>query len=252
MSTPPSPGELRDLVAEAVAVEYLKYRKDASPPSRPKWLQLFESAGFVTVITVLVGGIAGSYITTTMQNKAKEREQQAAVLQIQHDRELASFNEHLDRERKIVDEMLSRLGGLVDSSRNLAELSREEWSEENKAPEERQRLARQKHEVVAKYNQATTDWDGNRLRLGLLLQLEHDNDAELFKAWRKTGEAAEAYSTCCDRWRMTRTKVPAHEAQGACGSFRNELDETVKVFTDRLVTLRSTAVSMGSAPVAQK
>jgi hypothetical protein len=252
MSTPPTPSELRDLVAEAVALEYLKYRKDASGPAKPKWLQLFESAGFVTVFTVLVGGIAGSYITTTLQNKAKERELQAAVLQTQHDREIASFNEHLDRERKIVDEMLSRLGGLVDSSRNLSDLSREEWSEQGKSPAEVKRLTQQKHEVVAKYNQATTEWDGNRLRLGLLLQLEHNNDAELFRTWHKTGEVAEAYSTCADRWRMKNSNLPAHEAERACRSFREELDETVKAFTDRLVSLRSSVLSQGSTGGPQK
>jgi hypothetical protein len=90
------------------------------------------------------------------------------------------------------------------------------------------------------------------IALGLLLQLEHNNDAELYAAWRLTSDKAEAYSICCDRWRMKHTHETADEAEKGCAPFRSEPDETVKVFTDRLISLRSTAVSKGPAASAQK
>lgn len=245
----PKPAELRDLLSEALAVEYLKSRQKPASEPKPRWLQLFESSGFVALITVLLGGIAGGYITFTLQDKAKERDQQAAARQLQHDRELAAFNDHLDRERKIVNEFLTVLGGVVDASRGLAHLSREEWADDHRPPAEAQRIAKARHDVVQRYNDATAAWDANRLRLGMLLQLEHNNDAELSQAYRTTCDKAEAYAFCADRWRQKHTNLTASEAEQACAEVRQELDSSVKIFTDRLLALRSQATIAGARVV---
>jgi hypothetical protein len=249
MSDAPGPksSELRDLVSDALALEYLKSRQKAAPEPKPRWLQLFESSGFVALITVLLGGIVGGYITFTLQDKAKERDQQVAARQLQHDRELAAFNDHLDRERKIVDEFLTVLGRVVDTSRGLAHLSREEWADDHKPAAEAQRVAKGKHDIVQRYNEAMAVWDANRLRLGMLLQLEHDNDRGLSQAYRDTCDKAEAYALCADRWRQKHTNLTASEAEQGCADFRQDLDSSVKTFTDRLLALRSQAVVAGAS-----
>lgn len=244
----PKPSELRDLVSEALAVEYLKSRQKPTADPKPRWLQLFESSGFVALITVVLGGIAGGYITFTLQDKAKERDQQIAARQLQHDRELAAFNDHLDRERKIVDEFLSVLGRLVDTSNGLVHLSREEWAEDHKPTADAQRLARGKHDIVQRYNEATAVWDANRLRIGMLLQLEHNNDPALAQAYRETCDKAEAYGLCADRWRQKHANLTASEAEQGCADFRQDLDASVKTFTDRLLALRSQVTAAGSYP----
>jgi hypothetical protein len=247
----PKPSELRDLVSEALAIEYLKSRQKPVSEPKPRWLQLFESSGFVALVTVLLGGIAGGYITFTLQDKAKERDQQTSARQLRHDRELAAFNDHLDRERKIVYEFLTVLGGVVDASRGLAHLSREEWADDHQPPAAAQRIAKARHDVVQRYNDATAAWDANRLRLGMLLQLEHNNDAALSQAYRNTCDKAEAYALCADRWRQKHTNLSASEAEQACADVRQELDSSVKVFTDRLLALRSEATA-AEAPVVDK
>jgi hypothetical protein len=243
----PKPSDLRDLVSEALALEYLKSQQKPATEPKPRWLQLFESSGFVALITVLLGGIVGGYITFTLQDKAKERDQLAAARQLQHDRELAAFNDHLDRERKIVDEFLTVLGRLVDTSAGLVHLSREEWAEDHKPAAEAQRLAKGKHDIVQRYNEATAVWDANRLRLGMLLQLEHDNDSALSQAYRDTCDKAEGYAVCADRWRQKHTNLTASEAEQGCAAFHQDLDSSVRAFTDRLLALRSQAVVAGES-----
>lgn len=241
----PTPSEIRDLLSEALAVEYLKSRQTSVSEPKPRWLQLFESSGFVALVTVLLGSIAGGIITFKLQDKAKERDHEAAVRQLQHDRELAAFNDHLDRERKIVNEFLTILGGVVDASRGLAHLSREEWAVDHKTPPEAQRIAKERHDIVQKYNEATAAWDANRLRIGMLLQLEHGNDPVLAQAYRSTCEKAEAYALCADRWRQVHTNLAASEAELGCADDLQNLDSSVKAFTDRLLTLRSQVTLTG-------
>ncbi len=249
-SAAPKREDLRELLSDALALEYLKSREKPPAEQKPKWLQLFESAGFVALVTVILGGIVGGYITFKLQDRAKEREQHAAALQLQHDRDLAAFNDHLDRERKIVDEFLSVLGGLVDASRGLAHLSREEWADDHKPAAEVQRLEKGRHDIVQRYNDATAKWDANRLRLGMLLQLEHNNDPGLFQAYRDTCTKAELYALCADRWRMVHTNLTAEEAENACSELRQDLDGSVKAFTDRILALRSQATT--TPPAAAK
>jgi hypothetical protein len=238
--------ELRDLVAQAVAIEYLEYckgaaRKREESDEKPIWLQLFNSAGFAALVTVLLGGLAGGIITYKLQEYAKARESQAAQIRLDHDRELTAFAQHLDRERKVVEEMFSKLGKFVDASRDLTTLSRKEFCEECGSSRLPKRVITEKEDVVKKYNDATIDWNSNRLRLSMLLQLEHNNDGALLEAWNQTSNAAEAYAECADRWRTKYDRLEFHEALRACTQVRDSLNEATQAFTKRIVDLRKSS-----------
>jgi hypothetical protein len=243
---PPTADELRELVAHAVAIEYLEYRKTAaekklSSDRKPTWLQLFESVGFAALVTVVLGGFAGGFITFQLQQYAKLRDTQAAAAQLQHDQKLTAFKEHLDRERMVVDEMFLRLGKFVDASRDLTTLSRKEFCDECDRSGTHKRLESEKQEIVKRYNDETIEWNTNRLRLGMLLQLEHDNDVDLLREWQQTSDEAEAYSECADRWRTKYDNLEFHEALKACVADRDELYSTLQTFTQRIVSLRNSS-----------
>jgi hypothetical protein len=247
MATPAPPippnEELRDLLAQAVALEYLRYRQDPPDKKRetekkPVWLQLFESAGFAALVTVLVGGILGAIITWKLQDSSKQRESQAAASRLEHDRKLSAFKEHLDRERKVVDEMYLKLGKFVDASRDLTTLSRKEFCGTCGGPRLPDRVIKTKQGVVDRYDAATIEWNSNRLRLGMLLQLEHGNDKALLEEWKKTADAAEEYAECADRWRTKYNQLEIQDALTACAQDRKALDEGVQAFTKRIVELR--------------
>jgi len=213
---------------------------------KPAWLQLFESAGFAALVTVVFGGIAGGLITFELQEYAKNRERQAADARLEHDRTLTAFKEHLDRERKVVDEMFLRLGKFVDASRDLTTLSRKEFCERcNRGGGAKPDIS-EIRAVVSRYNAATVDWNANRLRLGMLLQLEHDNDPELLKSWTETSDAAEAYSECADRWRTKYNNLEFHEALKACAPVRETLDGKMQAFIHRIVELRNLSGDKGA------
>lgn len=245
MATPPVPPnqELRDLLAQAVALEYLRSKQNAPEKKsenekKPVWLQLFESAGFAALVTVLVGGIAGAMITGMFQQYGKARDAQAAASRLEHDRKFAAYREHLDRERKVVDEIYLKLGKFVDASRDLTTLSRKEFCEDCQKQRLSARTIKEKVGVVDRYDSATIEWNSNRLRLGMLLQLEHENDKQLLDQWMKTSDAAEQYAECADRWRTKYTRLEIHEALMACAPSRGRLDEAVQALTNRIVELR--------------
>lgn len=250
--SPPTPpaDELRDLVAQALSLDYLRSRQNTgkqepAPERKPAWLQLFESAGFAALVTVVLGGIAGGLITFELQEYAKNRERQTADARLEHDRNLTAFKEHLDRERKVVDEMFLRLGKFVDASRDLTTLSRKEFCEKCDRGAGAKADISEIREVVNRYNVATIDWNANRLRLGMLLQLEHNNDAELLQGWKETCDAAEAYAECADRWRTKYNNLEFHEALKACGPVRDTLDGGLQVFIHRIVELRNSSGDKG-------
>ena len=171
--------------------------------------------------------------------QAEEREEANAQIQRQHDRELADFNAHIERERAIVDEAFRKLGDFVDSAHSLAGLSRKEWRGEGVGPEERKIIETEKRKVVSRFNETANSWDADKLRLGLLLQLEHNNDAQLQNDWSKTCTAAEAYAQCADRWRTAYDNLEPHEAVRACEGRYGDLEQALGEFTNRVIYLRS-------------
>jgi len=211
--------------------------------TKPIWLQLFESAGFAALVTVCLGGIAGAWITFKLQERGKDREQAAAQVRLDHDRKLTAFKEHLDRERKVVDEMFFRLGKFVDASRDLTTLSRIEFCDECRLGSLPKRVVQEKEEIVKKYNAATVEWNSNRLRLGMLLQLEHENDSILQQAWEETSNAAEEYAVCADRWRTKYDSLEFHEALKACAEDRQNVDKALEAFTKRIIDLRASSLT---------
>jgi hypothetical protein len=237
--------ELSRLVAEVIARDYLQDRrtaqKEADAVSKPVWLQLFESAGFAALITVLLGGLAGGWITYSFQNS-----------QAKHALEQSAFEKHLERERSIVDESFLRLGKFADASRDLITLSRREYCEKCDHSGVRKRDASEKETVVRRYDDAMTGWNENRLRLGMLLQLEHDNDSTLLAQWTLISDQAETYAECADRWRTEHVSLEAYQALLGCKSFRDALEDTVDKFTQRLVLLRASSTEPSPAPKNEK
>jgi len=213
------------------------------PETKPIWLQLFESAGFAALVTVCLGGIAGGWITTSLQERARKRDQAAAQARLDHDRKLTAFKERLDRERKVVDEMFLLLGKFVDASRDLTTLSRIEFCDECRPKGLPKRVVKEKEEIVKKYNDATVEWNSNRLHLGMLLQLEHENDVILQQVWEETSIAAEEYAVCADRWRTKYDSLEFHEALKACAEDRHNVQTALAAFTKRIVDLRASSLT---------
>jgi len=230
---PTNPNDLRELLTQALALEYLKARQHDTKDKKPLWLQILETTGFATLVTVLIGGLVGTGLTYLFQAKSKERELSLTMAQSQRDRELAAFNQHLDRERATVDEMSAKLGAFVEEASDLAELSREEWNRPN------QKKAR--HDIVERFNAAQSHWHSDRVRLGVLLELEHNADPDLRASFKDISKKADAYAQCADRWRTRNTDLTATDAQSACASFRDGLDIAISIFADRLTILRARA-----------
>jgi hypothetical protein len=216
-------------------LEYLRARESSTKETKPTWLKVLESAGFVALVTVIIGGLVGSAVTYLFQMLSKEREQSAAATVSEKQRELADFRQHLERERTVIDTMSQELGVYIDASEDLATLSRSEWN----TPKRRE----QRKEIVKKFNRAETEWSSDRIRLSLLLQLEHDNDPNLLSYFKAISQKADAYARCADRWRTRYIDLSADEARKACGDFRSSLDGAIFDFSGRLVTLRMRSVT---------
>ncbi len=138
----------------------------------------------------------------------------------------------------MVDEMYLKLCKFVDASRDLTTLSRKEFCENCGSSRLPERVIKTRQGVVDRYDAATIKWNSNRLRLGLLLQMEHNSDKALLEEWKQTSAAAEQYVECADRWRTKYNHLEMHEALRACAPDRGALDDSVQAFTKRIVELR--------------
>lgn len=237
---PPNPpdkismDEIRELMAQKLAIDFLKYQKENEPaPHKSKWLQVLESAGFAAIVTVGIGGIFGTYITNKVQDKAKERENETARSQLIHDRQLAAFNEHIERQRKLLDEMSLLLGTHIQSTVDLEELSQAEWNTRHTSQERIQ--------IKEQYNDTAQKWESNRTRLGLQFQLENNNDSHLYDSWERIGDQLASFGQCAYRTQLKHKDYTHDQAQQACETFRNSLEAAIQDFTGSIISLNTAA-----------
>src|SRR5437764_6648982 len=84
---------------ESFVAEILKRRAPSeNNQQKPLWQRFLETTGGAAVITVLIGGIFGQIISSSIQSSLKEREFQQAWLKERGDQALVANKEYLEKE----------------------------------------------------------------------------------------------------------------------------------------------------------
>jgi hypothetical protein len=127
------------------------------------------------------------------------------------------------------------LSAFINASSNIAGLSEKDFNNNPIDPDH----SKARLDIVENYNKSGQEWDRDYPRLGMLLQLEHNSDAELDSDLREIDAAVEAYASCADRWRRKHDDLEPHEVRLACMEKRSDLEGKISKYIRRVVFLRS-------------
>ena len=194
---------------------------------KPAWQRFLETSGGTALITVLVGGMFGQFITWTFQEKAKEREFQQEWMKSRGDQALLSYKEYLDGEQELMKHAYELVGNNVAASEDLIEITGEEYAASDNPKTKQQMLETQK-----RYNAVNAQWRVEDKKLEMLMGYYHQGLPRMRGDWRELSGALSAYNECASVWKKEwddkRDEVPTPEdVKGACGKERDRLDASI-------------------------
>jgi hypothetical protein len=226
--------ELRELLNQALAVEFIKAKK---PEAKANWLEALNSATVAALVTVCFGTILGAFLSSVIQEKSRK-----------NDAALATYKEYLERERGVVEKVFQVVGTLEDAADNMIALTGDDFDIRNVSGKRREEVEGIRLEVIRAYNTADAHWHEQQMQLGLEMAIEHQNDAAVISAWQDVSVDLTDLSDCAKRWPNTHpTPVDASQQKAACGQFRGKLDKDLRALTQGIVTARSLAASTVNA-----
>jgi hypothetical protein len=178
-------------------------QQQAKPPEKGFWSGLKETfrtpSVVATIITVLIGGVAATWISGRIQSGLKERESEQGLMKSQNDQELVQYTKYLDQEQALISRVYKLIGACTSAGDNVIGLTRERWQ---KLPPGDSQVKGLIHE----YNMTKVKWDSEALELEQLMGYYHPKregapeQSEVVTAWREIPDAVRAYLKCADDW----------------------------------------------------
>lgn len=242
MSTPQpdwSSDEMKALLNQALAVEFLKLKRNGKEEEPPKssWNSILQSVA-PTIITVVIGGILGGALADHIQETNRQNDERRAWQQA-----------NLADEQKTVDQAFTTIGKTVSASQDVIDITGEGFDEHapGLSAADRNQLASQKRAIWQTYNSATAAWRVEHDRIGLLLTIQHENPAEIKAAWVQVAGSVDGFSECTLKYNKQNSAPVAHaDLQLACDKQRAALSESLGNLTQLIVKARMDSEVAGS------
>lgn len=222
--------ELRGLLNQALAIEFIKATKQ--PETRTHWLQVLNSSTIAALITVILGTVLGSFLSSSIQEKSKK-----------NDTQLASYKEYLERERQVVQHVFEAIGSLEAASENLIASTGDDFDTSKGTGKKKEETEGMKSQFLQDYNTADKQWHTQEPQLGLELDLEHQNDPAVISAWQNVSPDMTSFSDCAKRWVDHHTLTTFAIRKEACNEFRSKLKQDLHALTLSIVSARGKAVA---------
>lgn len=208
---------------ETFVAEVLRNRGSARPAEpKPAWQRFLESTGGAAFITVLLGGVFGQWITSSLQSQLRQREQS-----------LAAYNEFLKQEHALVQQTYELIGNSMVAAEDLVIMTRPEFALDRFPGDDRKIVAQQKVELRDRFNKYDAQWRSDRVKLGLLMSYYYQGQQEVVSAWRSVQDGVSAYMDCSREWYLRKLGEPPSSAaiSDECQSEQKKLREQLDVLT---------------------
>lgn len=234
-----SEDEERMLRHEAFVAEVnrRRARTEGDGRTKPRWQRFLESTGGAAMITVLLGGMLGQLITWSVQKGLKEREFQEAWMKARGDQALVTYKEYLNQEQETVRRVYEIVGNLISASKDLIDLTQQEF-----APGRYVGIEKQRNAIRERYNAIDGQWRSEHEKLGLLMSYYHRGRPEVAAAWRDVQESVTRYNDCAGSWYLDHP-LPLMKAEvaDACKNERDDLRKQLEQLSASLEAARQYA-----------
>src|SRR5438445_5795635 len=192
---------------------------------KPWWQRFLESTGGTALITVLVGGILGQRLTSSYQEKLKERELA-----------LAFYREQSKEQQDIGARYIELVGSCLGASQDLVVLTAKDFDPEQFTGEQQKKVVQQRTEIRKKYNEVDSRWAVDGAQLGLLIQLHSYGQQGVAQGWRNVQQSVTAYKECAEEWYSEHEQKFAarKELRTVCTKERDHALADVDQFTEQV------------------
>lgn len=240
---------------ESFVSEILKRRAPSgNNEQKPLWQRFLETTGGAAVITVLIGGIFGQIISSSIQSSLKEREFQQAWLKERGDQALVANKEYLEKEQETMLRAYELIGACISASEDLISLTGSDFRESNYTGAKLEDVKKTRAKLLENYNSKDYEWRSSRERFKLLIGYYHSGHPTVVDAWNSSQEAITRYMTCAQKWFnehpdniVERDIIPS-----ACKDEKNNMSELLKGLNTSLEKARRYAWEGWESPETLK
>ena len=192
-------------------------RGDASGKTRARWF--LESTGGAALITVLIGGLFGQWITTVVQRGATEREFNNTWLRARGDQALSAYKDYVTEQTRVIEQIYNSVGAMISASESL--VAAEYWDFSKPKTREDARA------VAIKFNEAENEWVRSQRRFGFLLSYYNNSDQKVLSQWRTLSSAVDTYRECVSGWRESYDGKRRSAPEAICSVQRRAIDHSL-------------------------
>lgn len=203
---------------ERFQAEVLRLRggQGGATQGKPRWQRFLESTGGAALITVLVGGLFGKWISDAFEKSRAENE-----------RSYLAHKEYLEQRLATINPALELIGNSVAAGEDLITLTRPDFDPNQFLGPEREATLANRREIRAAYNQADSVWRREKGRIGYLLAYYHPGVPGVTSAWGDLERAVTGFLDCARDWMVANAERFTEEAATACQESRAKVDEEV-------------------------
>jgi hypothetical protein len=239
----PRLNKYRRLNRDAALVAEVLRRRSSSDNGKTTilgWLSDFLKTGSGTaLITVVIGGLLGAWISGRIQTGQKDREFQQSWLKGRGDQALIAYKDYLDKQQDTVRRVYERIGTSISASDDLIELTRPEFAVTNYQSEQKEIMKKYRAEVRDKYNTSEREWRNERETLGLLMNYYNSKQNTVLAAWKDVSGRVTAYGFCATQWVQ---KHPiSNESDNPCKREKDAFSKSLEGLTKALEANRTYA-----------
>jgi hypothetical protein len=218
---------------EAYINKILEIRQPAKPGPTRWWQGFLNTAGGAALITIVIGGLFGGWISHMFQAGAKEREFQQSWLKARGDQAMLAYKDFVEKRSNLVTELYGRIGSSVSASEDLVSLSKSDFSVKPELDVETKNALKEYRKLIAdKFETAEAEWRKDRDRLGLLMDYYHPEQPAVLAAWTTVKDSMTTYMNCSKKWH---DEHPIDDnTAAACPSEKTGLTKSVKAFSEEI------------------
>ncbi|XOV67865.1 MAG: hypothetical protein ACFHU9_01580 [Fluviicola sp.] len=194
----------------------------AQKSSKPAWLSFFESTSGAALITVLIGGVFGTMITTSIQSNQQDRQRKMELYTV-------TLNEH----DKKVAETSELIGNIVMATTSYFLTYGPRFQKDYNLPDSADynvKIKRQVEKIRADYNTVQAEWEKKKIGQGSLLVYYSGNNDKVKCKWRQLTAKIKDYMNFAESF----TKKEYFSKIKETNIYREEIDVLINQLMDLL------------------
>jgi len=212
------------------AEKHCTSKTDSEQP-KSKWqrsIELLQTSGVTALITVVLGGAIGQYISCDIQTRLKEREFRQSWMKTAGDQAIAAHSQYLTQEQDAVKRAYKLIGSYISALDDLIYVTGPGFD----APASE--IAEQITLIQKKHNEIDSLWRSERDELKLLMGYYHPADPQVMDAWDELVDSLRAYSSCAGTWHQSHIEETDVKIDDACRLEKESVGKKLKSLTTRL------------------